>query len=104
MRSGIRAIHAIAAASNAFCSRIAQSKLRRGEFPRHAPLRTQLSSRVRNDFVAEGLARGIDRATQGFARIEIFEPAEIARADARSAGSDITASPTQLVARTRIRS
>ncbi len=55
MRSGIRATHAIAAASNAFCSRIAQSNLRSRQLPRRAPFRAQLPSRIQNGFVAERL-------------------------------------------------
>ena len=96
MRFGIPASQAIHAASRAFCSRIAQSNGGAAQDP--AP--TRRLRVIQNHFVGER-----------FALIKIRHPRlgqdgnmrfrESARITSR-AGSDITASPTQLVARIRM--
>src|SRR5579884_1576250 len=100
MRSGIRASQAIAAASKAFCKRIAQSKLRSASWRavRHFD---EKSVALYGIISSQNGSRRYKSATQGFARMAIFESGNRSR-KARRAGKDMTASPTQFVARTKI--
>ncbi len=85
------------AASKAFCSNIAASNrgrqftaIRQSGFPPYKITSSAKSSRAYRS------------ATQGFAKMAMWADGNRPRI-ARSAGSDITASPTQFVARTRMR-
>ena len=97
MRVGIFASQAIQAASKAFCSRIAQSNCR---LRSSRPI-LQLDLKLYRMISSANDSWIYRSATDDFARIAIRALGNRSRI-ARKAGSDITASPTQLVARTRM--